>query len=110
MVSSCLALYISEILSEISYQLEDDRKSLSSLARCCKAFSDPALDVLWRRMSLFSPFIPLLPPKVLTLWVRIIPGQAWTRIILTHSIGGMPVQRREYRGLSMSPNARVESV
>ncbi|KAG1763170.1 hypothetical protein EDD22DRAFT_952537 [Suillus occidentalis] len=70
MVSSCLALYISEILSEISYQLEDDRKSLSSLARCCKAFSDPALDVLWRRMSLFSPFIPLLPPKVLTLWVE----------------------------------------
>jgi hypothetical protein len=51
------------------------------------------LDVLWRRMSLFSPFIPLLPPKVLTLWVRIIPGQAWTRIILTHSIGGMPIQR-----------------
>jgi hypothetical protein len=70
MVSSCRALYISEILSEISYQLKDDRKSLSRLARCCKAFSDPALDVLWRRMSFFSPFIPLLPPKVLTLWVE----------------------------------------
>ncbi|KAG0702405.1 hypothetical protein DFH29DRAFT_921455 [Suillus ampliporus] len=69
MASSCHALYISEILSEISSQLEDDRKSLSHLARCCKAFSDPALDVLWRRMSLFSPFIPLLPPSVLTLWV-----------------------------------------
>ncbi|KAG2128986.1 hypothetical protein DEU56DRAFT_502093 [Suillus clintonianus] len=70
MVSSRRALYISEILSEISYQLEDDRKSLSRLARCCKAFSDPTLDVLWRRMSLFSPFIPLLPPRVLTLWVE----------------------------------------
>ncbi|KAG2068063.1 hypothetical protein BDR04DRAFT_792816 [Suillus decipiens] len=70
MVSSCHALYISEILSEISYQLEDDRKSLSRLARCCRAFSDPALDVLWRRMSLFSPFIPLLPTNVLTLWVE----------------------------------------
>ncbi|KAG1805206.1 uncharacterized protein BJ212DRAFT_1486505 [Suillus subaureus] len=75
MVLSHRALYISEILLEISYQLEDDRKSLSRLARCCKAFSDPALDVLWRRMSLFSPFIPLLPPEVLTLWVRIILGQ-----------------------------------
>jgi hypothetical protein len=69
MASSFRALYISEILSEISYQLEDDRKSLSHLARCCKAFSDPALDVLWKRMSLFSPFIPLLPPEVFTLWV-----------------------------------------
>ncbi|OAX43337.1 hypothetical protein K503DRAFT_166869 [Rhizopogon vinicolor AM-OR11-026] len=70
MASSCRALYIAEIFSEISYQLEDDRKSLSRLARSCKAFSDSALDVLWRRMSLFSPFIPLLPPKVFTLWVE----------------------------------------
>jgi hypothetical protein len=108
MVSSCRALYISEILSEISYQLKDDRKSLSRLARCCKAFSDPALDVLWRRMSFFSPFIPLLPPKVLTLWVRIILGQVWTCIILTYFIGGIPIQRREYRELSMSPYTRLE--
>lgn len=74
MVSSFRALYISEILSEITSQLEDDRQSLSCLARCCKAFSDQALDVLWKRMSLFCPFIPLLPQKVLTLWVRIILG------------------------------------
>lgn len=70
MVSSFRALYISEILSEITSQLEDDRQSLSCLARCCKAFSDQALDVLWKRMSLFCPFIPLLPQKVLTLWVE----------------------------------------
>jgi len=106
MPSSCRALYISEILSEISYQLEHDRKSLSHLARCCKAFSDAALDVLWRRMSLFSPFIPLLPSKALTLWVR-----ATLRsdlYIFIRSTGRIPIQRREYRGLSMSPYKRVE--
>ncbi|KAG2068064.1 hypothetical protein BDR04DRAFT_1158274 [Suillus decipiens] len=62
------ALYISEILFAISYHLEDDRKALACLARCCHAFSEPALSVLWSSVRSFSPFIPLLPPTVKFLW------------------------------------------
>ncbi|KAG1763171.1 hypothetical protein EDD22DRAFT_1024035 [Suillus occidentalis] len=62
------ALYISEILFAISYYLEDDRKALARLARCCHAFSEPALSVLWSSVRSFSPFIPLLPPTVKFLW------------------------------------------
>lgn len=61
-------LYISEILFAISYHLEDDRKALARLARCCHAFSEPALSVLWSSVRSFSPFIPLLPPTVKFLW------------------------------------------
>lgn len=62
------ALYISEILFVISYHLQDDRKALARLARCCHAFSEPALSVLWSSVRSFSPFIPLLPPTVKFLW------------------------------------------
>ncbi|KAG2128985.1 hypothetical protein DEU56DRAFT_502068 [Suillus clintonianus] len=62
------ALFISEILLAISYQLEDDKKALARLARCCRAFSAPALTVLWSSVQSFSPFIPLLPPSVKFLW------------------------------------------
>lgn len=65
------ALYISEILFVISYYLQDDRKALARLARCCHAFSEPALSVLWSSVRSFSPFIPLLPPTVKFLWVSI---------------------------------------
>ncbi|KAG1719132.1 uncharacterized protein EDB91DRAFT_491902 [Suillus paluster] len=62
------ALYISEISLAISYQLEDDRKALARFARCCRASLGPALDVLWSRVPSFSPFIPLLPLSVKSLW------------------------------------------
>ncbi|KAG0702404.1 hypothetical protein DFH29DRAFT_921454 [Suillus ampliporus] len=62
------ALYISEILLAISHQLEDDRKALARLARCCRAFLGPPLDVLWSQVRSFSPFILLLPPSVKFLW------------------------------------------
>ncbi|KAG1873576.1 hypothetical protein DFJ58DRAFT_759047 [Suillus subalutaceus] len=62
------ALYISEILFAISYHLADDRKALARLARCCHAFSEPALSVLWSSVRSFSPFIALLPPTVKVLW------------------------------------------
>ncbi|KAG2138050.1 uncharacterized protein EDB93DRAFT_1253437 [Suillus bovinus] len=62
------ALYISEILFAISYHLADDKKTLARLARCCHAFSEPALSVLWSSVRSFSPFIPLLPPTVKLLW------------------------------------------
>ncbi|KAG1805204.1 uncharacterized protein BJ212DRAFT_879505 [Suillus subaureus] len=62
------ALYISEIFFAISYYLEEDKKALARLARCCHAFSEPALSILWSSVRSFSPFIPLLPPTVKFLW------------------------------------------
>jgi len=62
------ALYISEIFFAISHYLEDDRKALARLARCCHAFSEPALSILWSSVQSFSQFIPLLPPTVKFLW------------------------------------------
>ncbi|KAI6115156.1 hypothetical protein EDD16DRAFT_1702251 [Pisolithus croceorrhizus] len=36
-------------------------KDVASLARTCKAFMDPALDVLWRTQSSLSPLVMCLP-------------------------------------------------
>jgi hypothetical protein len=37
------------------------RRSLSRLSRTCKAFSKPALDVLWRELDSLVPLIGLFP-------------------------------------------------
>jgi hypothetical protein len=79
------ALYISEILFAISYYLEDDRKTLARLARCCHAFSEPALSVLWSSVRSFSPFIPLLPPTVKFLWVSM---ESWQQLRHTQECVG----------------------
>jgi hypothetical protein len=46
------ALGISEILALIFEELQDDKKSLAICARTCKLFSEPALNMLWRRLSI----------------------------------------------------------
>lgn len=37
------------------------RRSLSRLARTCKAFKEPALNLLWRDLDSFLPLISLFP-------------------------------------------------
>ncbi|KAG1814078.1 hypothetical protein EV424DRAFT_1415277 [Suillus variegatus] len=54
-------LCISEILAVILDGLQGDKKSLYHMSCCCRAFTDPALDVLWRSMHSFAPFTSLIP-------------------------------------------------
>ncbi|KAG1895409.1 uncharacterized protein F5891DRAFT_665013 [Suillus fuscotomentosus] len=54
-------LCISEILAVILDGLQGDKKSLYYMSCCCRAFTDPALDVLWRSMHSFAPFTSLIP-------------------------------------------------
>lgn len=60
------ALLVDEILEVILEQCEDwgiqeYRWNLSQLARCCKAWKDPALDRLWGRLDGIQPLLHLLP-------------------------------------------------
>ncbi|OAX41477.1 hypothetical protein K503DRAFT_863802 [Rhizopogon vinicolor AM-OR11-026] len=57
-------LCISEILAVILDELQDDKKSLYRLSCCCRAFTDPALDFLWRSMHSFVPFTSLIPESI----------------------------------------------
>ncbi|OJA11048.1 hypothetical protein AZE42_07184 [Rhizopogon vesiculosus] len=62
------ALFISEILVEIFSHVKDIfeswnpgtelwRESLAVLARMCKAFHDPAMDLLWADMDNLEPLL-----------------------------------------------------
>ncbi|KAI6003134.1 hypothetical protein EDD15DRAFT_1468670 [Pisolithus albus] len=70
-------LRIAEILDLIIGFMVDDthepdkfcgirHQDLARLARTCKAFKDPALDVLWRTQSSLSPLIRCLPSRLRT--------------------------------------------
>ncbi|KAF8123233.1 hypothetical protein EV363DRAFT_1356647 [Boletus edulis] len=39
-------------------------RTLASLARTCRAFSSPALDLLWMRLDSLDPLIKLLPTRI----------------------------------------------
>ncbi|KAH9893394.1 hypothetical protein C8Q73DRAFT_531453 [Cubamyces lactineus] len=60
------ALLIDEILQLIfdhcaSLPINESRRTLYQLARCCKAWKDPALDRLWARIDSSAPLLSLLP-------------------------------------------------
>jgi len=40
------------------------RSTLAALARTCRTFKEPALDILWKDLSGFEPFILCLPESV----------------------------------------------
>jgi hypothetical protein len=55
-------LYIDEIIREIfNICDEEERSILARLARCCRAWKDPALDNLWRRLPCAAPLFRLIP-------------------------------------------------
>ncbi|KAI6021844.1 hypothetical protein BKA83DRAFT_14111 [Pisolithus microcarpus] len=74
-------LRITEILHLIFGYLADEKvtnanvtgairhKDVAVLARTCKAFMDPALDILWRTQSSLSPLVMCLPAQFWTLTV-----------------------------------------
>ncbi|KAH9913354.1 hypothetical protein B0H21DRAFT_385867 [Amylocystis lapponica] len=43
-----------------------DRRTLAKTARVCKAFSDPALNILWRHLFTLLPLFNLFPVSLLT--------------------------------------------
>jgi hypothetical protein len=51
------------------------RSQLLRLATCCKAFSEPALDLLWRKMDDLLPLLKILPSfeRVGDAYVRVLP-------------------------------------
>ncbi|KAF8447224.1 hypothetical protein L210DRAFT_3757192 [Boletus edulis BED1] len=66
------ALYVEEILLEIfghcydraghrMYYIYINKTDLPTLARTCKAFRDPALDILWAELYSLAPLIKCLP-------------------------------------------------
>ena len=63
------AFYVEEILVDIfahCYAVPPNvwpkgRKVLSALARTCKTFKEPALDILWSELSNLGPLVRCLP-------------------------------------------------
>jgi hypothetical protein len=58
---------ILELRQEIFQLVDRDlsrKKTLLALAVTCKSFTEPALDLLWRELDLFSPLIRCLPPSL----------------------------------------------
>ncbi|RDB21734.1 hypothetical protein Hypma_010795 [Hypsizygus marmoreus] len=66
-------LYISEILSLVCDNVLEENgytpglRTLAGVARTCRAFSDPALDLLWRSRSSIAPLIRVMPDD---LWME----------------------------------------
>ncbi|KAJ7666770.1 hypothetical protein DFH06DRAFT_1184723 [Mycena polygramma] len=64
------ALEIPEIFGDVCGHLEGHvlsaprRKAFAALARCCKAFHDPAANVLWRRQETLNHLLKCLPPHL----------------------------------------------
>ncbi|PCH33905.1 hypothetical protein WOLCODRAFT_61126 [Wolfiporia cocos MD-104 SS10] len=52
-------------LLEAILETSGGRRSISRLARTCKAFMEPALNILWRDLDSFSPLIALFPNTLL---------------------------------------------
>ncbi|KIM47821.1 hypothetical protein M413DRAFT_15927 [Hebeloma cylindrosporum] len=52
-------------LLEAIVESPNGRRSLSRLARTCRAFSEPALNILWRELDSIAPVIGLFPGQLL---------------------------------------------
>jgi hypothetical protein len=55
------ALCIPEILAIVLDNSVEDKSALAHSAQCCKAFLNPALDILWRDLPSVRPLQNLLP-------------------------------------------------
>ena len=52
-------------LLEAVLESPNGKRSLSRLARTCRAFSEPALNILWRDLDTLIPIIGLFPGQLL---------------------------------------------
>jgi hypothetical protein len=56
------ALFIDELLRQIfSFISEDGSETLGALARSCKAWTDPALDLVWMTLTSVVPLLHVIP-------------------------------------------------
>jgi hypothetical protein len=56
------ALLIDELLRQIfSIISEDGSETLGALARSCRAWTDPALDFVWMRLTSVAPLLHIIP-------------------------------------------------
>ncbi|KAJ2919263.1 hypothetical protein MD484_g1180, partial [Candolleomyces efflorescens] len=65
-------------LLEAILESSNGKRSLSRLARVCRALCEPALDVLWRELDSIVPILGLFPPSVLKKARR--PGLGFARV------------------------------
>ncbi len=66
-------------LLEVILETTGGRRSVSRLARTCKAFKEPALDVLWRDLDSLTPLLGLFPSTLLKRARR--PGLGLVRLL-----------------------------
>ncbi|KAF8994457.1 hypothetical protein BDQ17DRAFT_1430991 [Cyathus striatus] len=64
MSSTSTVLQIPEILMQICKHMMYQKPTLASLARTCRMFEEPALDVLWHSLNGFYPLAKCLPSNV----------------------------------------------
>jgi hypothetical protein len=55
------ALSIPDIVCLVFDQVGDDNPTLAHLTRCCRAFHNPSLDILWKDLPSVFPLWNLLP-------------------------------------------------
>jgi len=53
-----------DIFASIDLDSPDFESTVAVLARTCRKFKEPALDILWRDVAGFKPLIPYLPSGV----------------------------------------------
>lgn len=53
--------------------------ALASLARTCRLFSEPALDVLWSRLPSIAPLLKLFPEEK---WIEEYDGQIGSFVVV----------------------------
>ncbi|TBU34673.1 hypothetical protein BD311DRAFT_290970 [Dichomitus squalens] len=66
-------------LLEAILETPQGRRSVSRLARTCKAFKEPALNVLWRDLDSLTPLLGLFPSTILKRARR--PGMGLVRLL-----------------------------
>lgn len=67
-------------LFEAILESPNGKRTLSRLARTCRAFCEPALSVLWRELDSLIPIIGLFPGHTLKKARK--PGMGFVRILL----------------------------
>lgn len=60
-------LQVEDIVHEIIKVFSDarDRRSITTVARTCKAFHEPAMDALWRKLDGLGPLLECMPGDLL---------------------------------------------
>ena len=75
-------------LLEIVQDTQNGSRTVARLARTCKAFNEPAMDVLWSELDSFLPLIGLFPGYIMKRARR--PGLGLVRFVssTSHQIDG----------------------